>query len=97
MMKYVRSLDRDHNLSRWPALYYPELYVMAGGYKAFYKSDSVGDLCSPYGYVPMLHVDFASECTVSLGFSVTRTYARTRKGILDALCSFFDASIRLIS
>lgn len=36
MMSHVRSIDRQHNHERYPLLYYPELYVMKGGYKQFF-------------------------------------------------------------
>jgi hypothetical protein len=36
-------------------LCYPELYVIDGGYKAFYEK--YAHLCTPRGYLPMLHRD----------------------------------------
>lgn len=36
MMSHIRSIDRQQNHAQYPLLYYPELYVMKGGYKAFF-------------------------------------------------------------
>lgn len=33
----LRNTDRDINKDRYPTLYYPELYLVDGGYKAFYE------------------------------------------------------------
>ncbi|KAI8873765.1 Rhodanese-like protein, partial [Ramicandelaber brevisporus] len=34
----IRQRDRALNVHRYPQLYYPELYVLQGGYRAFYQS-----------------------------------------------------------
>ena len=33
----MRKIDRQKNDMAFPKLYYPELYLLEGGYKAFYK------------------------------------------------------------
>ena len=33
----MRELDRKKNGMAFPKLYYPELYLLDGGYKAFYE------------------------------------------------------------
>ncbi|KFM72834.1 M-phase inducer phosphatase 2, partial [Stegodyphus mimosarum] len=38
MIRFLRGKDRDMNKDCYPFLYYPELYLIEGGYKAFYTS-----------------------------------------------------------
>lgn len=33
----MRGIDRKKNGMAFPRLYYPELYLLEGGYKAFYE------------------------------------------------------------
>ena len=35
--RFMRELDRKKNGMAFPKLYYPELYLLDGGYKAFYE------------------------------------------------------------
>nr|XP_032637427.1 M-phase inducer phosphatase 3-like [Chelonoidis abingdonii] len=57
LCRSLRRMDRDAN--RYPELWYPELYVLRGGYKEFYQNFQ--DLCEPQGYVHMRHKDFQAE------------------------------------
>jgi rhodanese-related sulfurtransferase len=41
MALHVRNFDRLLNSDRYPHLHYPEIYILEGGYKAFYDSFSV--------------------------------------------------------
>lgn len=45
----MRKHDRDQNC--YPNLHYPELYLLEGGYKAFYESQQ--ELCEPQTYQTM--------------------------------------------
>lgn len=45
--------EKDRQINEYPALKHPEIYVLEGGYKAFYEGFQ--DLCTPQGYVPMRH------------------------------------------
>ena len=36
----MRKVDREQNGMNFPSLYYPELYLLDGGYKRFYENDS---------------------------------------------------------
>jgi rhodanese-related sulfurtransferase len=59
LCRLLRDVDRQLNESRYPDLYYPEMYVMDGGYKQFFKSHP--ELCEG-SYVPMLEKDKRGEC-----------------------------------
>ncbi|XP_042307382.1 M-phase inducer phosphatase 3 isoform X7 [Sceloporus undulatus] len=73
MCRYLREEDRAMN--EYPALHYPELYVLQGGYKDFFLAHK--DLCDPQSYCPMHHQDFKAEL---LKFRVkSKTWAGTRK------------------
>ncbi|KAF7249812.1 M-phase inducer phosphatase 1-B [Varanus komodoensis] len=57
MCRYLRKEDRAMN--EYPALHYPELYVLRGGYKHFFLTYK--ELCEPQSYCPMHHQDFKAE------------------------------------
>ncbi|KAM3912614.1 uncharacterized protein RB166_018095 [Leptodactylus fuscus] len=57
LCRILRNLDRKENL--YPLLYYPELYLLKGGYKEFYENFK--HLCEPQGYVKMVHEDFRDQ------------------------------------
>jgi len=57
--RFLRRKDRDNNVNDYPHLFYPEVYLLDGGYKCFYEQ--FADLCLPTGYVPMLHTDHKDD------------------------------------
>ncbi|XP_069836080.1 M-phase inducer phosphatase 1-B-like [Dendropsophus ebraccatus] len=57
LCRILRNLDRKANL--YPHLYYPELYLLKGGYKEFYETFK--HLCEPQGYVKMVQKDFRDQ------------------------------------
>ncbi|KAK3698771.1 hypothetical protein QZH41_014529 [Actinostola sp. cb2023] len=58
MSRFLRNRDRDIHGKDYPALYYPELYLLEGGYKAFFLSQKFypfnKEHCEPQEYVLML-------------------------------------------
>ncbi|KAJ8001538.1 hypothetical protein DPEC_G00170530 [Dallia pectoralis] len=56
---YLRELDRAIHDSLYPLLFYPELYLLDGGYRHFHAC--YPELCEPCGYVPMLHGDHQDQ------------------------------------
>nr|BAB79497.1 Cdc25 [Patiria pectinifera] len=60
LLRFLRNKDREANCDRYPDLYYPELYILLGGYKAFYENDKT--LCEPQSYTPMDHEGYRKEC-----------------------------------
>jgi hypothetical protein len=59
LMREIRKLDRLVNKNSYPALTYPELYLLEGGYKNFYESHN--KFCAPCSYKPMLHDDHRND------------------------------------
>nr|XP_033787851.1 M-phase inducer phosphatase 1 isoform X2 [Geotrypetes seraphini] len=57
MCRFVREKDRE--LNEYPALYYPELYLLKGGYKEFFLKYKAQ--CEPPSYRPMHHEDFKED------------------------------------
>lgn len=58
--RMCRSLrEEDRALNQYPALYYPELYVLKGGYRDFFPEYL--ELCEPQSYCPMHHQDHKAE------------------------------------
>lgn len=39
-LRALRNMDRELNQHRWPAIFYPEVYILEGGYRNF---------CGTYG------------------------------------------------
>ena len=40
-LRYFRSEDRNIHEKTYPELHYPEIYLLEGGYKAFYEYSKV--------------------------------------------------------
>uniref|UniRef100_H0XZ15 M-phase inducer phosphatase n=1 Tax=Otolemur garnettii TaxID=30611 RepID=H0XZ15_OTOGA len=58
--RMCRSLrEEDRALNTYPALYYPELYILKGGYRNFFPEYMM--LCEPQSYCPMHHQDHKAE------------------------------------
>ncbi|XP_057381883.1 M-phase inducer phosphatase 2-like isoform X1 [Daphnia carinata] len=51
LSRFLRNKDRDDNKDNYPALHWPEVYLLLGGYKAFYEQ--FDEMCEPRGYLPM--------------------------------------------
>lgn len=45
----------------YPELYYPEMYVLEGGYKKFWETPAARAFCEPQAYVPMSDSKFNQE------------------------------------
>jgi M-phase inducer tyrosine phosphatase len=59
MALHLRKRDRAMNMANYPALTFPEIYILRGGYKAFYTEEK--SLCEPANYVEMHHDDYRHE------------------------------------
>ncbi|EAY16757.1 Rhodanese-like domain containing protein [Trichomonas vaginalis G3] len=58
-----REMDRFANKSRHPAIYYPNVYILEGGYREFYNNFQ--DQCEG-GYRPMIDPGYQSLCQRSM-------------------------------
>ena len=59
MSRFLRKMDREANKDCYPSLYYPELYLLEGGYKAFYEQ--YPELCDPHSYTTMIHPNHIND------------------------------------
>lgn len=59
LIREIREHDRCINKDNYPNLFYPNLYLLDGGYKSFF--DSFKKFCYPQCYTPMLHDEHRSE------------------------------------
>jgi hypothetical protein len=40
-LRALRNMDREINQSRWPYIFYPEVYILEGGYRNFHGTYGV--------------------------------------------------------
>lgn len=60
MALHVRNLDRQMNKTNYPALFYPEMYILDGGYKNYWQQH--GDKCEPpHSYLPMRNPQYRDQ------------------------------------
>lgn len=59
LSRFLRNNDRQRNSDAYPALHYPEIYLLHGGYKDFFAVHP--ELCYPIAYRPMLDPNYTSE------------------------------------
>ena len=59
LMREIREKDRSLNKHNYPNLFYPEIYLLEGGYKNFYETNVKH--CEPQSYMPMLHNEFRTD------------------------------------
>lgn len=65
MAKYIRNKDRAVNAENYPALTYPEAYILDGGYSNFFKDYRLR--CYPQNYVEMHAKEHVLDCERGLG------------------------------
>lgn len=59
LSRFLRNYDRARNTNAYPALDYPEVYLLHNGYKEFFETNS--ELCEPQAYRPMLEPSYNEE------------------------------------
>ncbi|GAA6012467.1 hypothetical protein JCM11491_004341 [Sporobolomyces phaffii] len=77
--KHLRNVDRLRNASEYPKVHYPEVYVLQGGYEAFYRA--YPERCVG-GYVVMDHPEHDAKRSVNLD------KFRKQKGVFNRASSF---------
>lgn len=60
MYRNLRKMDRELNTENYPNLFYPEIYLLEGGYKSFYENTEK-DFCTPKSYISMLNEKYTNE------------------------------------
>ncbi|KAJ1867420.1 m-phase inducer phosphatase [Coemansia sp. RSA 989] len=90
MASLLRRRDREVNMHRYPALHYPEIYVLKGGYRnffSFFKHE-----CEPQSYVEMNDQAFASDCRQRM-VQFNRQFKRTKSMNDSSLSRSFSATV----
>eukprot|EP00121_Abeoforma_whisleri_P011655 Awhi_evm1s10757 len=60
---YIRKTDREEfNKGNYPCLSFPNVFVLEGGYSAFYNEEQIH--CSPKQYVKMVDKNYTSELKI---------------------------------
>lgn len=60
LCRLFRSIDRQRNLSNYPSLSFPFVYLLDGGYSEFFQSTKRKRWCEPENYISMFaqqHLD----------------------------------------
>jgi M-phase inducer tyrosine phosphatase len=89
MARYVRKQDRSTNTEYYPKLTYPEVYILDGGYSAFFAEHRAR--CFPQNYVEMDAKEHAYTCEREMGrlrnsrakLSRAQTFAFGQHGQID--------------
>jgi M-phase inducer tyrosine phosphatase len=81
MASYFRKYDRKLNLPQYPSLYYPNVFILKGGFNNIWQNNP--SLCIGY-YLPM--IDCPQECQKSmhnfdLYFDEKKKNAKSRKDL----------------
>ncbi|RKF78221.1 M-phase inducer phosphatase [Golovinomyces cichoracearum] len=90
MARHIRKQDRAANIEQYPKLSYPEVYILEGGYSAFYAEHR--NRCFPQNYVEMGDKDHVFTCEREMGrlrqnrakFSRSQTFAFGQTHIDDS-------------
>ncbi|CAF1284224.1 unnamed protein product [Adineta steineri] len=64
LCRLFRSLDRQYNISNYPYLSFPSIYLLDGGYSDFYNHSSCKQYCQPNGYVSMFEQKYTQELKI---------------------------------
>lgn len=59
LSRFLRNCDRARNTNAYPALDYPEVYLLHNGYKEFFETHV--EQCTPHAYRPMLEPSYNEE------------------------------------
>ncbi|XP_071089149.1 M-phase inducer phosphatase-like [Haliotis cracherodii] len=90
MIRHLRGLDRKLNADCYPFLFYPEVYLLSGGYKAFFNTSITH--CEPDSYKPMHHEAHAADLrhfrVKSKSWSAGESRGRVRRSLMSNSPSF---------
>lgn len=71
MAKFIRQRDRAINAHRYPALTFPDVYILDGGYSSFFTTNMAA--CTPQAYVEMGAPGHENTCERKLAQFKRRT------------------------
>ncbi|KAK4044417.1 Rhodanese-like domain-containing protein [Parachaetomium inaequale] len=60
MARHIRARDRNENAAHYPKLFYPEIYILDGGYSGFFVEHR--ERCYPQAYVEMNAAEHVNTC-----------------------------------
>ncbi len=60
MARHIRARDRNENAMHYPKLFYPEIYILEGGYSGFFAEHQ--ERCYPQAYVEMNAAEHVNTC-----------------------------------
>jgi hypothetical protein len=87
LFKHMRNLDRLAHMETYPELAFPNMFLLKGGYKAFFELYS--ELCVPREYVKMSDLKFVDHLRVSSS-SLKRSWNQRSKDFIDSHCGDRD-------
>ena len=64
MYRTLREIDRSLHMHHYPQVFYPEIYLLEGGYKEFQSKNPT--LCNG-SYLPMADKEFKEDCKIKFG------------------------------
>ncbi|CAF0842909.1 unnamed protein product [Rotaria sordida] len=64
LSRLFRSLDRQYNISNYPHLSFPSIYLLDGGYADFYKHSFCKQYCEPKSYISMYEQQYTQELKI---------------------------------
>jgi hypothetical protein len=80
----LREADRKQNIAIYPKCFYPEMYLLKGGYKNFYECGLYMHLCEPSSYRPMLSK--AHSADLRQFAAKAKTWTCTATGLVTMEC-----------
>ncbi|RPA88440.1 hypothetical protein L873DRAFT_1726048, partial [Choiromyces venosus 120613-1] len=77
MALHLRSRDRQLNMHLYPALFYPDVYILDGGYSSFFHE--YRERCEPQQYIEMNDASHRQACEKEMGkFRRNTKFGRTQ-------------------
>jgi len=74
-MRHMRKQDRIANWEKYPQLFYPDIYLLHGGYHSFFKEQP--DHCEPRNYVSMFDSNYTQICRGEVSSARQRDVSRS--------------------
>lgn len=96
MALHLRKQDRLFNMKQYPKLTFPEIYILKGGYKEFWRTEA--EYCQPKNYVEMNHNDHREALKLEMTrFKKSWKRCKSFSSTLDALNKELRETKRCIS